>query len=597
MEEKKNLKRSSGLLRKTLYLFSVLLIMGGFVRFSVFACNDSRGLIINIAVIILMTVIICTGLGNPIFKNGIGIFTLERAINDLKYARSLIEKEMKNPNAELMDLMYRNELFEEPHMKKSFQAFLYEKSHLNPEPRAYKYCDIQDFINDDLLEQIVNSSLNDLIGGAMTGLGILGTFIGLTLGLANFKNGNADELMESIKPLMDGIKIAFLTSIYGMIFSLVYNFFYKSRMREAQNVLDDFLDIYYKNEKHPENEGFTMLIKLQSEQNNSMKQLAEDISVHFADKLKESLIPSMVGIQDTIEKLAASVAESQNEKLGEIAEGFVTHIDEAMGNQFTHLGESIEQLCDWQELVAERMQKMADEVLTSGEKLQKVNEGIQQSVETLGGFVEDLKQSQIEANTSFAKVLDDSKVLIELANQQSEFSSNLFEKSGSIVQAIIEIEEVMNEKTGLIYDELDKHLNRINEYFDQRNNALSSEQEKLENLMKMISEEMRSSAQGLNEASKELTDNLDGSMERTYKQIDELLGQIVVHFSGTINEMREVTEKIPKLYYDSSHDIEQQVNNYLKVISSANTDMERMIHEIYDAYSMTDKPKSSDNKK
>lgn len=51
-------------------------------------------------------------------------------------------------------------------------------------------------------------------------LGVLGTFIGITMGLMHF---NESDLDSSIPELLSGLKTAFLTSIFGMIGSLVLN--------------------------------------------------------------------------------------------------------------------------------------------------------------------------------------------------------------------------------------------------------------------------------------------------------------------------------------------------------------------------------------
>ena len=76
----------------------------------------------------------------------------------------------------------------------------------------------------------------------MTGLGILGTFIGLSIGLQAFNTGSAEEITNSIGPLMDGIKVAFHTSIYGMIFSLTFNLIFKTVLEQAYHKLDEFVD-------------------------------------------------------------------------------------------------------------------------------------------------------------------------------------------------------------------------------------------------------------------------------------------------------------------------------------------------------------------
>ena len=86
-----------------------------------------------------------------------------------------------------------------------------------------------------------------LVPGAMTGLGILGTFIGLSIGLQAFNTGSAEEITNSIGPLMDGIKVAFHTSIYGMIFSLTFNLIFKTVLEQAYHKLDEFVDEFKRN--------------------------------------------------------------------------------------------------------------------------------------------------------------------------------------------------------------------------------------------------------------------------------------------------------------------------------------------------------------
>ena len=50
-------------------------------------------------------------------------------------------------------------------------------------------CDIEDYINEAVINRVGKTYFNSAISGTMTGLGILGTFIGLSIGLGSF-NGN-----------------------------------------------------------------------------------------------------------------------------------------------------------------------------------------------------------------------------------------------------------------------------------------------------------------------------------------------------------------------------------------------------------------------
>ena len=62
----------------------------------------------------------------------------------------------------------------------------------------------------------------------MTAMGILGTFLGLAIGLTNFDFSSSKSLGESIQVFISGINIAFYTSIYGIVISIYMNSFYNS---------------------------------------------------------------------------------------------------------------------------------------------------------------------------------------------------------------------------------------------------------------------------------------------------------------------------------------------------------------------------------
>src|SRR5699024_4751258 len=51
-------------------------------------------------------------------------------------------------------------------------------------------------------------------------IGVLGTFIGLTISLGSI-NSSSDQLVENVASVLSGIDVAFYTSIFGMGFSLI----------------------------------------------------------------------------------------------------------------------------------------------------------------------------------------------------------------------------------------------------------------------------------------------------------------------------------------------------------------------------------------
>ncbi|HWP47705.1 MAG TPA: hypothetical protein VNM22_11135 [Candidatus Limnocylindrales bacterium] len=60
------------------------------------------------------------------------------------------------------------------------------------------------------------------VPGILVGVGILGTFVGLTVGIANFDIGSTEKIERSIQTLLSGMGTAFVSSVWGMLLSLMF---------------------------------------------------------------------------------------------------------------------------------------------------------------------------------------------------------------------------------------------------------------------------------------------------------------------------------------------------------------------------------------
>src|SRR5574344_535508 len=66
-----------------------------------------------------------------------------------------------------------------------------------------------------------NESFVNYTPTLLTSLGILGTFLGIVLGLLEFNTGSIET---SIVKLLDGLKVAFITSVIGILGSILFKF-------------------------------------------------------------------------------------------------------------------------------------------------------------------------------------------------------------------------------------------------------------------------------------------------------------------------------------------------------------------------------------
>lgn len=83
--------------------------------------------------------------------------------------------------------------------------------------------DIDEAINEDVLALYTWRGVIAQIPGTLTGLGILGTFVGLLLGLRSINFITVEAALGSVQSILAGIDTAFYTSIAGVILSILFN--------------------------------------------------------------------------------------------------------------------------------------------------------------------------------------------------------------------------------------------------------------------------------------------------------------------------------------------------------------------------------------
>ena len=177
--------------------------------------------------------------------------------------------------------------------------------------------DISEFINDSLLESIGQKHFNSALSGIFTGLGILGTFIGLSLGLMSFNGNDIFTISDNVGPLLDGMKVAFHTSVYGMLLSIAFSITYRALMAYTYDMVSEFVDTFRECVAPFGSEGNDMMSSLYSvgcsilnELSHISRVLDEKASVEnaamnkmaneFADCLSDSVADSLIKVGSAI---------------------------------------------------------------------------------------------------------------------------------------------------------------------------------------------------------------------------------------------------------------------------------------------------------
>lgn len=110
---------------------------------------------------------------------------------------------------------------------------------------------VEETINEDSLSLRCWGGVVRQIPGTLTALGLLGTFLGLIIGISTIGFSSVEAALSSIESLIGGIRTAFYTSIAGVIlsilFDLVFRMMWNGMLRELGMFTEAFHSVVFPN--------------------------------------------------------------------------------------------------------------------------------------------------------------------------------------------------------------------------------------------------------------------------------------------------------------------------------------------------------------
>ncbi|MDO4275766.1 MAG: MotA/TolQ/ExbB proton channel family protein [Eubacteriales bacterium] len=270
-----------------------------------------------------------------------GMFKMNNLSNAFGHATDELSSIFKTPGkADTKDLSYLDDIFNHHYLDKKMDNFT---SSINKSQEGIG--DVEEYINEEEIDLHIHKRLLEMVPDILTSLGILGTFVGLVWGLKNFSPNDYAAMTNSVAALVDGIKVAFLTSIYGISLSIVYTYGMKSEYSAMTEHLQAFLEKFHAYVlPTAENESRNLLVASQKLQTRAMKQMAEQFSVQMADSFEKVITPTFKKMNDSLDMLVASVTRCQQDAVKEILDAFMEEMHGSFNMQFKDFNTALEQL-------------------------------------------------------------------------------------------------------------------------------------------------------------------------------------------------------------------------------------------------------------
>lgn len=321
--------------KKILNSVLFVLVLAAAVGMTVYVGQGAMGVMAyNFIFLGIMTVIYLMGMFG-------GMFKMNRLGEALGHAAEELGSIFKTNGKVAADkLTHLNGIFLEKYLDQKMDNFT-----ASVEKSEEGIVDIEEYLNEEELDLHIHKRLLEMVPDILTSLGILGTFVGLVWGLKNFEPSNYEAMTTSVSSLVEGIKVAFLTSIYGISLSIVYTYGMKSEYSFMTERLQAFLEKFHSCVMPTaENESRNLLVSSQKNQTAAMKQMAEQFSVQMADSFEKVITPTFRKMNDSLDLLSTSILRCQKDAVKDILDVFLKEMNSSFHLQFEDFNRALEEM-------------------------------------------------------------------------------------------------------------------------------------------------------------------------------------------------------------------------------------------------------------
>lgn len=405
------------------------------------------------------------------------------------------------------------------------------------------------------------------IPSLFTTLGIFGTFLGIYVGLQNF---DVKDINNSIPPLLEGMKTAFLTSILGIIFSILFGKWSQivaERAEREESVVEvdeeiEALRQIISTLKENHKQQIAVLQENQKQQTTILQENQKKV-----DKNHTEVLEILKGGFKNNEKLLIDIKDILKGETSKLVSNTETIRSMLLENQ-KYLGKKFEEFSAMlaknnTEALVGVMKKVTEEFNKQMSTL--INKLVQENFEELNNSVKQLNSWQLENKAmivsltqQFENTAKNFSISADAAKEMSVNTKRLTDDNSNLAKMIKELQKVMIEDTK--YQQIVKELTTTINTLKENTSAFDKTTNKLNDWVK----NQMNFNEGVAVLIHKLEDvkNVKDINEIFWNNFEKQLNQALTSLNKATTGLSNELENMNSIYY-------QQLNDMLKNFDSA----------------------------
>lgn len=415
--------------------------------------------------------------------------------------------------------------------------------------------------------QRINLRLLDTASGTLVGLGLLGTFFGLTIGIKDFDSTSTQTIQKSIEMLLGGMGTAFLTSLIGMSLSMVYTLFdkfWRNRLSKHIYMLTNKLDsLYYIDDRTLDNlneEALAKSISLSIREvvQNEIRTVVDTLNSKLTYKNNEGEIILLGNaireiLTENIEQSKALKSFSTDLAI-ELNNGFDETLSRQMQQKILPLMENVDTTT---KVIVEHIDKMAEQVSSP-------------ATEMIQSVVDELKNSMTSIIKEFS---------IGLSGSATNELENLALQLGTAAQAMADFPNNMENISSTLQVTIEEVKSAVSEISNTSANANST-------AMQQMQEQITFATGAISNAISEVKDVMGSITQSSQQQSNEMVNKLAVAAEKMGTFLNGTISKLSASVQESIENITADVNNKQADLISLQEDTTAQTRKLLEAFNI-----------
>jgi len=375
-------------------------------------------------------------------------------------------------------------------------------------------------------------------------LGVLGTFIGIFMGLQDF---NPENMKNSIDTILIGLKTAFFTSIAGMGTALglsIYQKIVNNHLDDSENQKQILLAISEKlnhleklNQTQETDKIIGELQRLrtvESDTRDETKKVIIAIDALKANTNKDNQALLLVlnthfkkmnhSLEVAIEQLSKGATEEIINALKQVIEEFNQELQSQFGENFVKLNESVIHLVEWQNNYKTHIEEIENHLNISTASIEKSKESFKvissknEEVLTVYGQLKDIINLY---NQQIQELTQHLQTYAHLSSSAESMFATITSNIAQTKEAFTHLTQHIKEENRQQIDDIKMKTSKIKSNFDEVSHGFEKNRKELElisNHFKNLGEQIPTSLQVSLEALNRGLTSLTSTFQKDYKE-------------------------------------------------------------------------------